>query len=213
MPADAAGDIVRVSVYALYPDGVGGQQVEQCDTSHLCTAAGGGDTRQALASSVLGLYFAALGFAMATSSKIYGAKTSSFNKHPPPLAATFVLNAPGSGGPNQLPTQVRGLIRWTTAIGGRTGRGRIYVWTPDESHSDVAGNPDAPFIGAMGTLATALIAPQTILGTTWRLCIAHRDGGGPGVYTADVVTGKSVFDGWATQRRSGETGRINVTPF
>jgi hypothetical protein len=210
---DVLGEIVRVTVAALYPVGATGQQVQECNICFQCSSAGAGDSRLALAAQVFVTFEGQLRALMAASAKLYGYKCSVLGIYPPPLAVNGVVNEVGTGGATQLPTQARGLISWKTAIGGRTGRGRIYVWTPEDANLDANGNPGAAYIAGLNNIANAVTSGFSAGGSSWVPVIAHRGAGAKPTYTATPVNAHRTSPGWATQRRSGESGRINAAPW
>ena len=120
-----------------------------------------------------------------------------------------------SGGDSgfELPTQVRGLISWKTALAGRAYRGRSYLPTPTVTFNTVDGGPTSTCLTAWAGFATFLQAPVVTGGSTWVPGIYHR------VPTAvissifDQFTGATVSSFFATQRRSGRFGRPNNPPF
>lgn len=210
---DFVGELVRCTSAAIYPTGVTGQQVEECNVFMVCNAAGGGDSRLALASAIDGLWAAAYLSKLYTTTKYYGTKVSVQNIHPPPAPIATIANLPGTGSNGVLPTQVRGLIRWQTLIGGRTGRGRIFAFTPDVNQQDPSGSPVAGYKTAMQAVANGYLSGFTVAGSTWALVVAHRGAAHPPSYTFNLAAGNQVFPGFATQRRSGETGRVNILPW
>lgn len=211
--ADVVGNIARVTMAALYPQGVRGQQVQETNIHYAITATGGGDTRAGLRAALDGFFVATVVPLMATTAQYWGSKVSMLNMIPPPTPKVSRNTAMGTGSGSQLPTQVRGLLSLTTNVAGRTGRGRMYVFTGDDTTFDASGNPSAGYVAMLGTLAGQLANPVVTGGTTWSPCIAHRHAGPPPFYTYDLVTGITRQDFYCTQRRSGESGRVNATPW
>jgi hypothetical protein len=132
------------------------------------------------------------------------------------VESAVVMNSGlGSGGVDSLPKQCAGLIQLQTVVGGRHGRGRVYIPFPSEQHSDANGAPTA----AYGTLLTTLAADFLLLAvytsgpntTTWAPCIFNRGTGtfiklNPGGATNSRTK-------WASQRRRGDFGKSNVLPW
>lgn len=137
------------------------------------------------------------------------------------LAATVTPIAPAwdtgaaavgifAGGPG--PSQVSGIISTRTAVGGRKGRGRVYVPFPGQVAYMANGEPTAAYITLVTALASAWVAPQIIVGAGGSVSLVpslrHR---ATGLTTALLTAYPKPV--WATQRRRGDYGRANVSPF
>lgn len=213
--SDAIGTILRITGAVQAP----GSQIQECDFNFVCTVATGTlDTRSDLLGSVATIWGA---YCTATLNQIftnYGTKASVIYPLPPPAPELNVVSTVGvlMGGP--LPTQARPLISWQTANAGRKYRGRNYLPTPDNSlHNPATDAPAAGLLTAMDTFGVAMVNTFSYtIGaktTTWDLCVAHRSKTLPRVYTFDLVTGHISRRVYATQWKSGGTGRINTIPF
>jgi hypothetical protein len=118
----------------------------------------------------------------------------------------------GTGGLNPLPSQVAGLVTLVTNSAGRHGRGRVYV--PFPAQSDVSGLevPTAAYVAKLDSLGGFLDDVQTVAAggnsVTLTPCIVNRDL----ISTIDIVNFRSRTK-WATQRRRGDYGPGNATPF
>lgn len=73
-----------------------------------------------------------------------------------------VGNGSGTGGDEALPPSNAGLIKLSTGLAGRKGRGRAYVPFPSESASNDQGECTTGYVTALDTLGTAFIATQVI---------------------------------------------------
>lgn len=121
----------------------------------------------------------------------------------------------GNSGSARLPEQVSGLIKKMTGLGGRHGRGRLYVPFPSSVDSTPLGYPSAGYLVSLANLASLVPGVITV---------------GSGVNTAPLtpmilnrkkpltlasvtpVSGAIARTGWATQRRRGYFGHHNL-PF
>lgn len=121
---------------------------------------------------------------------------------------TAVGNVPGQA----LPTQICGLFTKYAPIGGRHGYGRCYVPFPAEDDNDPANEP-SPTEGYVSKLL--LFAKDFVQGRTW---IATEGAGNitvvPVIFhktlqSSTDVTEVAANDYWATQRRRGQTNRVD----
>lgn len=119
----------------------------------------------------------------------------------------------GTNGALLAPTQTSGLIQKRTLSGGRKNRGRIYVGFPSQANIAGTGGMNGAGLTLLANIQDTIDVSQTIVGaggtTTLDLVVWHR--GGAFDYT--LVNQLVAVGEWATQRRRGQFGRINVTPF
>jgi hypothetical protein len=134
---------------------------------------------------------------------------------PPPATIadhTTAAQVPGLVATPAAPRQVSGLIKLSTPLAGRAGRGRFYMPFPATTSVQADGAMGPAYFVNLGTLATKLNQGQTIPNGGGSLTlfpvIFHRKTG-----TFTLVTGTVARQGWATQRRRGFFGRINVQPW
>jgi hypothetical protein len=209
MPVDLVGDIVRVTLAWQYPD----SQIEENNIAFRCSASGGSDSRAALGGAVysgLALIYAP---AMGPSSSGYGWKVTSLNKTTPPLPESLATPSPGTGVDPNCPTQARPILRLRTALSGRKYRGRLFLPTPDTTRITNGGYPTPGLLTIIGTFGAALLVPVNVLGSTWIAIIAHLVPGNPPATTYDDIVSTAPSGLFGTQRRSGNTGRINSIPW
>lgn len=209
MANDQIGKIVRVTIAATFSD----NQVQMNNLSYACTTAGGGDSRGALGAAVQTLFNAAMLPVMSSNSAIYGWLVQTLMPRPPDISVSGVNTIAGAGGATYVPSQARPLIGFKTALAGKKYRGRIYCFSPASTLVDAGGYPPAALNAVINAFGTSLLAPIIVGGSTWSLAIAHRSPGSPLTYTYDLVTARAVRNQWGTQRRSGNTGRLNVNPW
>jgi len=118
----------------------------------------------------------------------------------------------GIGGAELLPKQVSGLISLYTTIGGREYRGRMYVPFPEMEANTTGGLPDTGYLALLNDLA--IFADNTITSTVG----ADANSMFPVVYSRKLDVYTRLDRGvrrtkWATQRRRGDFGPVNLTPF
>jgi hypothetical protein len=129
------------------------------------------------------------------------------------LAQTYVADAGiGAEAGDELPPQVAGLVKLTTALATRHGRGRKYIPFAPEGRSNAAGQPDATYLGN-----------AAVLGALWATNDTHTLGGAtqtvtPVLYNRTTgatitITGSTVRSAWATVRRRSFIGKADVAPL
>lgn len=117
-----------------------------------------------------------------------------------------------------LPTQCRGIITLRTALAGPGFRGRAYIPFPAEADNAANGVPTAGYVTRLTTMGAQLILAQNAVGAAGNQAnlipiIWHLPKGLPNepanrdAYDLNEAVSRTK---WATQRRSGEYGRINV---
>jgi hypothetical protein len=122
--------------------------------------------------------------------------------------------AGGSGG-QPLPVQTSSLIRWSTALRGRSYRGRMYVGGATELDSN--GQPLPAYLASVASFATGLGVYIAGISASTKLAVASRYSGTvlvplsggrvvarpkprlSGLVTE--VTGHTIDTAWRTQRR------------
>lgn len=119
---------------------------------------------------------------------------------------------PGTRGATLLPTQVRGIWRWTVALAARGLNCRFYAPFPSTSDNTTGIGPVALYQGALASLATALLGPLPI-GSGGNTAVLNPVDFDTTHGVKNFFRGYSVHGRWATQRRSGPYGRPNVAPF
>ena len=207
---DAPGTIARVTVAWQMPD----THIQENNVCYVCTAGGGGDTRFALGTAVNAAFTGSYLAVMSSLTSNYGFKVSILNVKPPPRASTSAFTQAGLvGSTPPLATQTRPVLTWLTASGGRGFRGRLYFPTPASTLITSAAVPDPTVVAAMGTVATALAAISAVGGSTWALALAHRVAGPPVTWTSTLITNATPRALYGTQRKSGNYGRVNASPW
>jgi hypothetical protein len=206
---DTVGDVVRVTMASNTASG----QVQEMNVSMICQVAGGTDTRAAMNTVFDGLCTASIVPLLPASSHYFGSRVS-FLKTAQPFAPTVTrLNLAGTGGGFPLPTQVRPLVSWRTGKAGRNYRGRIYLPTPSTTFLETTGHLTAAAVTIISAWAGFIRAPFVSAGSTWQPAIYHRH---PTALVSDVataITASETTTFFATQRRSGDFGRLNASPW
>ena len=117
----------------------------------------------------------------------------------------------GTGGATPLPKQCAGLSSLYDGFAGRKHRGRVYWPFASTTLNTVDGIPSTAYMTALAAIKTALTSAIVVTGTggtaTLVLAIFHRL-----TQTADEVTTWTNRQTWATQRKRGDYGRLNVSP-
>jgi len=119
----------------------------------------------------------------------------------------------GDNAGDPLPSQVSGLLKITTQLGGRANRGRAYIPFPFEGDNDASGRPQAAYVAALDGLGTIFAAARPGVGAggdtnDFTPVIYHRHN-----HTTTPISLIVGSTRWATQRRRGNYGRPNLPPL
>lgn len=159
---------------------------------------------------------AALAPLLANAAKVLGTSIK-LVPNPDRLAVSYdtTNSIDGSGGAVALPTQTAGLIRFTSPIMGKHGEGRNYLPFPPAAKSELHGVPTSAYKTELAAVASILGNGITVLdvpGNPGTIVPTLRPT--PGVPPDPAtITGHVTLGAWATQRRRGAFGRLNVSPF
>lgn len=130
----------------------------------------------------------------------------------PPTELSTSAAIPGADAGDPLPSQVRGLIALFGSGAGPSGRGRQYIPFFTVTFNSPTGHPTGAARGNMDLIKNILTAQQTLtvglFSTVVDPVLFNRT---TGVTTA--IIGGSSRARWATQKRSGDYGRQNQSPF
>lgn len=142
---------------------------------------------------------------------------------PKPVPSTSIVNdAVGGGSGDLLPAQTSYVIAFTNGIANRHGRGRIYPGFGPESNNTASG-----FLASAGqiilqSLANLMIGSfvntQVSPAGTNTLQWVHRTVTKFPPPTPPLVAYQNIVTAvgrprWATQKRRGQYGRVNILPF
>lgn len=122
-----------------------------------------------------------------------------------PLSVSGSFSDNGSEAASMLPPNVALLVKKNTSLGGRRGRGRLYMpWVLQEAGANDIGTIDGASLAARQANATAMLASLTsepVTGIETPMVLLH-DSSGAGVEPPPtVVTSLLVDSRVATQRR------------
>ena len=207
---DTVGDIIRVTVAASYPN----KQVQECNWHCHCIASGGGDSRSAVAAQVNSLAAVHIYPTLMSTVKYLGCRVALVLSGTPYSPVIVDKDDPGTSTGNiQLPTQVRGVLKFRTALSGRAYRGRIYTFTPTSTWQDADGHPLDTYGVHWATILDQFRAGLSVGGSIWQLVIYHRLVVPKPFIQPTPVTQVINQTVWGTQRRSGDFGRPNLNPW
>ena len=119
---------------------------------------------------------------------------------------------PGTGATPPMGAQVCGVITYKTTNAGPSWRGRSYIAFPPGTASQTTGIPTASYTTLLAAIATAILAPGTVVGATGSTAFRF----GVLQSATDIVqfyASATVPSKWATQKRRGNYGRPNALPF
>ncbi len=127
--------------------------------------------------------------------------------------STIANAAIGTAGATALPKQAAGLLSLYTGFRGKHYRGRVYLPFPSSTDDTGDGSPTAGYVTRLGNLGTALLSVVT---ATSGASSAQFNAV---TYTKNVLfppqayTSFAARGAFATQKRRGDYGRINVSPI
>lgn len=208
---DTVGDIVRVTMAALYTGG----QIEEMNVHYQCVISGGGDSRPGINTAVDGFVTTDLVPSMHNTNSYYGSRVSLVQTAGSRFGNTVTrVNVAGGSSDSSMPTQVRPLLRLKTLLVGRRQRGRLYGFTPITTLGTADGLPTVTLKGFYQTFGNNLVGGIVTGGSTWNMVIYHRPK--PPAFPVATVTAVNTSEpanAFATQRRSSQFGRVNVAPW
>ena len=129
-------------------------------------------------------------------------------------------DGPGIGTAALQATQVSGLIAWKTGLPGRHFQGRIFPGFADELFQDADGKFTAGGRTVLDGIRVIYTLPITLTSgvntETWTLTVRSFTPAVPPANPLSVfntVTQGITRANFATQRRRGQLGKLNVLPF
>lgn len=123
------------------------------------------------------------------------------------------LTGLAAGGVTPLPKQVAGFISLRTDTAGRRGRGRIYVPFPSTDHVEPDGNPTVGYLNILQLLANIYTGEVVVAGSGGGSVTLDPVLWGRELNIPTLITRNIVPDRFATQRRRGDFGPVNVSPI
>lgn len=141
----------------------------------------------------------------------------------PPFGLEYIctLNTGlGGGGANPLPSQVTGLISVYSANPGRSGRGRRYIPFPSTTAQTApAEKPNAAYVVSLDQIVGHMFTQKVLTLAGARTVtilpqLSRRFGQGANATFVSVAIDRALSrSSWATQRRRGDYGKQNLSPF
>lgn len=204
-----AGDIVEVTVAARMASQNG------LNVRHYIvqTILGTGATDLQVATGFDTQYKAVYLPVLSSTSVWYGTKVQKIFPAPKGAIITIINNVtPGTAAGGPLPSQVTGLMAQTTAIAGRSFRGRKYIPFPTQSFSTAAGDPTAAYLTLLNSIAVQDVTTVTY-GTSPNQTTFRPVIWSPTRTVSTNISNSFGRPGWGTQRRRGDIRRPDVVPW
>jgi len=131
-----------------------------------------------------------------------------------PIYSAALVQA-GIGGAVALPKQATALMRFKTLKLGGSGENRCYVPFPPAAANETTGEPTAGFIAMLNNQAILLAQPIDCLSTTGGTgqLIPTLNRRPTSTFPLTVLQAGTAGHAWATQKRRGDYGRTNRSPF
>jgi hypothetical protein len=209
---DTVGDILRVTMAFTYPNG----QLEETNFFLQCVVSGGSDSRAGMAAALDGYVVTDIVPHLKSTTHYYGSRWAIEQAAQKFGSYVTTPNTPGGSTDPDFPTQVRGLLQVRTALVGRRQRGRMYMPTPITTMGNPDGSPSSTYQGQIQAFANNILGGFAIGGSIWGMVLYHRPhpkATPPIPYTVTAVSAITASTKFATQRRSGQYGRVNVNPW
>lgn len=136
----------------------------------------------------------------------------------PTLSVQF-LDSRGAGGGtvggDLLPRQVSGLLSKRSAVAGRRKGGRFYVPFPGEDDNAATSVPTAGYVARLDTLGITLASQLNfgLIGVAVPVIYQRPPRFFPLLYDTRGIATIRSNPAWATQRRRGSFGRVNISPL
>jgi len=199
------GSIYRV----VFKSRMGGQNGINVKYLSPSLAVGGGLTELQFANVLQNEWATLVSVLMSDQASAVSTTIQKTNPLPAAAAVTSTVAATvGTLGGDPLPPQTAGLIKLTTALAGRSGRGRLYVPFPSENVNTAAGVPSAGYIVNLGALGDNFVGLKTAgVGGDG---VQYRWGLKPSFLEPLVLrpfVGQVPRVAWATQRRRSFVNR------
>jgi hypothetical protein len=181
---------------------------------YVVTSTTGTSATDADAASRFNTLTAALFKALMTVNSVYrGVGVQVIDPGPPFVEQTDITSAGGGTVVGDaLPPQVAGLIKFTTAFAGRSGRGFMYPPFPGEADNGAGAIPAAGYVTNLTALKNAMIATVTVgvLPNTATLTPILWNGA---LAAARTVNGGVARAFWSQQKRRSFLRKGDVFPF
>lgn len=203
-------DWLRLTIYCQEGD----QVANNVFYFQLIGITGGGLDLKTISSLFGGRVKGAYAALMNNEARYYGCKAEVPFKVPVPQWQTTSAPQNGTAGETPLPRQTAGIITWYTEVIGKSKRGRTYIPFPAAEDQDTPNDRPTPgYVANLNGLADLLT-----------IDVELNDGAGNSAVLAlgirsqllgtfeDVESYVSRYK-WATQRRRGDYGQSNSTPF
>ena len=203
----ASGDNVQLSQYCQYGDQLGINVLWYevlIDASVLLPAQ---QVADAVATATAPLYADLVGI----TAQYQGCKLAKPLLIPQPAPVYSSLPTIGTITGDPLPSQICGVVSWRTNLAGRSYRGRSYLPFPAEADNNVDEIPSTDYMTRLSTWASFTKSMNLVIDThdvTMNLMVYSKTEGVFN-YVTDYVGRRK----WGTQRRRGQFGRGNVSPF
>lgn len=136
------------------------------------------------------------------------------NEVPLPRSVANVTSAGiGTGGAIGMARQTAGLLSWETLFAGPGKRGRTFFPFPSTSDDVGLGLPSNGYQVKMGTLANDMLFFENFTGASGGLALCELVLKSKPGFTTTPIEGFFPRPRWATQKKRGSFGRVNVSPI
>lgn len=151
--------------------------------------------------------------ALTSKAQYHGVGVRRLTPTPTLEAVSDAAAGPGVGGPTPQAKQVTGIITLRSDTPGRRARGRMYIPFPATDANEANGNPTAAYLANLDDLGNDHVGDVIIDDLAGNVATITSIVWSKKFSQFYPITGKTVRDKWATQRRRGDYGATNEAPF
>jgi len=201
-------DVVEVKLYAHSE----GQYSVNTLHYKVTAAAGGGSTDEIFAGELSDMFPDRLKAAMSVQATYEGLTVQIIRPTRRPRVINIVGRDVGGVAGDILPRQVAGLIQKRTTTASRSGRGRMFVPFPSETHNNPDGFPVIAYTDLLDLLATTMLTTVVSADgantSTLVPCLYNRN-----THATILLTGAISGSTWGTCRRRADVRGADKLPF
>jgi hypothetical protein len=202
-------DILRVVVVCQ-----AGSQYSQNVIHYIVIAQNGGFTDQEAATALSAQWGMAFKKLMAPFASFVGVKVQRLS---PTLTQPVIGNANAGAGTiagDMMSPQTCGLVSKKTDVGGRKGRGRLYIPFPSEADNAAQGIPGPTYLTSSNDVAVLLTTDVALSGTGTTASVhAILYNALDGVNSVKIIRQAVLNGGWGTQRRRSFVNKGDASPL
>lgn len=205
----AVADVVQTRIITIFQ-----QQISVNVLTYVCTAIAGTSETYGNGAIRFDVLIQASYKALLNNQAVYrGIGVRKIFPTPISIEYSTVVNAGvGNAGASAMPKQDTGLLRKNTDRPNRKGRGRLYVAFPSISDNSSTSQPIAGYVTRLNALGT-ILSTNVLVGTAPNTATLKPVLWDRKLFQSTDIASMTGQVYWATQRRRGDYGKANSSPF